>query len=448
MPPSDSRRLFQLRSLIVAAAILHVCVAFAVFMVGKYQLFPSQIYPSGIGKFASDGLMYQTQLVELGNILKANGPIAWATWPTQLHLRLYSLPLALVSRWVSFNILVIEPVNVLLYLSIVLLVFKLSERIFGYRTALMAATVVALWPSLLLHTTQLLRDPLLIVAVLLLIWCLVQMIERDFSWRRVLWLGVASIASLVTIRIVRLPMWYVIVGSVATAILFFAVRLFRERRFNAAEISYAALLIVSVVVIPKLQPFFHNQQVLRAPRFIENEEWQKLPVEQQIYGRREAFKYRIDQQGQEIWSEDGSRIDTDVTLESRSAIIRHLPRATVVGFFAPFPNMWLRSGKQVGSGGRLISGFETLFTYVIESMALFGWWWQRRNFAAWLLAIMISMGAVSLGLVVNNMGAMYRLRYPFWALMVVLGAGGLTFLLGRIKDSGSSNNGLGREAST
>src|SRR3954469_13231261 len=147
MAPSETRRLFQLRSLIIAAAILHVCVAFAVFMVGKYQLFPSQIYPSGIGKFASDGLLYQTQQVELGNILKANGPIAWATWPTQLHLRLYSLPVTIVSRWVSFNILVIEPVNVLLYLGIVLLVFKLSEQIFDYRTALAAATVVALWPS-------------------------------------------------------------------------------------------------------------------------------------------------------------------------------------------------------------------------------------------------------------------------------------------------------------
>jgi hypothetical protein len=34
--------------------------------------------------------------------------IAWATWPTQLHVRLYSLPLVALTRGGSFNILAIE----------------------------------------------------------------------------------------------------------------------------------------------------------------------------------------------------------------------------------------------------------------------------------------------------------------------------------------------------
>ena len=100
----------------------------------------------------------------------------------------------------------------------------------------------------------------------------------------------------------------------------------------------------------------------------------------------------------------------------------------MVGFFAPFPNMWLRAGKQVGYTGRVISGFETLLTYMIESIALIGLWSARRNLSAWFLVIVIALGALALGLVVNNMGAMYRLRYPFWVLMVILGAGGITFL--------------------
>ena len=116
--------------------------------------------------------------------------------------------------------------------------------------------------------------------------------------------------------------------------------------------------------------------------------------------------------------DDGTRIDSEVRLNSVNSILRQTPRALEIGLFAPFPNMWLRAGKQVGYSGRLIAGFETLLTYVIESMALLGWWRQRRNLAAWLLAIFIGLGTVALGLVVNNMGAMYRLRYPFWVLMV------------------------------
>src|SRR5258708_38190253 len=112
-----SRRHFNPGFLIVAAAILHVSVTLTIFAIGKYQVFPSQIYPDGIGRFASDGISYEGQVVELSNIVKSQGVRAWATWPTQLHVRLYSIPLAVMSRWISFNILTIEPVNLIYYLA-------------------------------------------------------------------------------------------------------------------------------------------------------------------------------------------------------------------------------------------------------------------------------------------------------------------------------------------
>ena len=102
--PRSGRRLFQLKFLIVAAAIWHVSVTLGVFAVGKYQVIPAQVNPSGIGRFASDGVVYQGQLAELCQVLKNEGPLAWATWSTQLHVRLYSLPLFFVSRWFAFNI--------------------------------------------------------------------------------------------------------------------------------------------------------------------------------------------------------------------------------------------------------------------------------------------------------------------------------------------------------
>lgn len=431
----------------LAAAILHVSVTLAVFTTGRYQLFPSQVSPTGIGRFAFDGFLYQDQVEDLSDILKSRGLLAWANWPNQLHVRLYSLPLAIVSRWVSFNILTIEPLNLIYYLAIVAFVFKIAEAIFDYRTGLMAAAIVALWPSFLLHTTQLLRDPLLILAVVALVYCLVELVQSRLSWRRGLLLGLAGIISLVTIRIVRLPMWYVIAASVGTAVLCFLVRTLQTRQLNKAAAVYALLMILALAVIPRFQPLFHDQQVLGRQRNMENEKEDKLPFEQQLYRRREAFKYTLGHEGETAPADDASRIDTEVTLNSRGSIIFYLPRALEVGLFAPFPNMWLRAGKQVGYSGRVISGFEMALTYVIESMALLGLWWQRRKLAAWLLVIMIGLGALALGLVVNNMGAMYRLRYPFWVLMVVLGAGGISFLWQRFRVSKSLLSNSSREIS-
>src|SRR5947209_11294265 len=81
---SVSRRRFQVKFLLLAAATLQVSLTLAVFMIGKYQLFPSQVYPSGIGRFASDGVLYERQVAELSDMLKSQGLRVWANWPTQL----------------------------------------------------------------------------------------------------------------------------------------------------------------------------------------------------------------------------------------------------------------------------------------------------------------------------------------------------------------------------
>ena len=107
----------------------------------------------------------------------------------------------------------------------------------------------------------------------------------------------------------------------------------------------------------------------------------------------------------------------------------------IVGFFAPFPNMWWQTGTQVGANGRLISGFETLLTYMLECLVLIGLWRSRRNLSGWFLFGFLTLGIVALGLVVDNVGALYRLRYPFWTLMVILAAGGLEVVRTRLSKS-------------
>lgn len=428
---------------------MHVSVTLTVFAIGRYQLSPSQIYPTGIGKFASDGLIYEGQVVELSKILKSDGLRAWATWPTQLHVRLYSIPLSVVSGWGSFNILTIEPLNLIYYLAILILVFKIGEGVLDFRSGLIAAAIVALWPSFLLHTTQLLRDPLLILSVLVLVWSVVQSLRRELSWRGGLLLGFASIAAIVSIRIVRLPMWYVIVAAVAGAAVLLVVRAVQSKHFPRGATAFALLIIVAVAITPKFQPFFHNQQESRISSVAQHEELQKLPLDEQIALHRDAFKWKLDADGEARPAEDGSRIDTDVSFHTAGDIIRQVPRAIIVGFFAPFPNLWLRAGKQVGYSGRVIAGIEMLMTYMIEFLALFGLWTARKNLSAWFLVIVIGLGATALGLVVNNMGAMYRLRYPFWVLMVILGAVGICFLFGRFRNQrlDQAGNSSAREVS-
>ena len=125
----------------------------------------------------------------------------------------------------------------------------------------------------------------------------------------------------------------------------------------------------------------------------------------------------------------GSNIDPDLQLNKDTDIALYLPRAFAIGMLAPFPGMWFSTGLMVGLKGRMLSGGEMLVTYLIELAALFGIWLGRARLTTWLLALSVAVGVTALGLAMPNIGTLYRLRYAFWMMLVVLAAGGVSKLL-------------------
>jgi hypothetical protein len=72
----------------------------------------------------------------------------------------------------------------------------------------------------------------------------------------------------------------------------------------------------------------------------------------------------------------------------------------------------------------LMSGIEMALTYLFEILACIFIWKNRKYFSTWLLVLTTLLGMLALGLVVANTGTLYRMRYPFWILLVIMGAGG------------------------
>jgi len=130
-----------------------------------------------------------------------------------------------------------------------------------------------------------------------------------------------------------------------------------------------------------------------------------------------------------VYSEAGSGVDRGVRFNDFKSLILYLPRAFAIGCCAPFPDMWLTAGRRVGSAGKLLSGVETLVMYVFGLLALVGVLRPPRRLAAWLLLSVTAFGVTALGLVVPNVGALYRFRYTFWVLLIVLAAKGFESVL-------------------
>jgi hypothetical protein len=116
-----------------------------------------------------------------------------------------------------------------------------------------------------------------------------------------------------------------------------------------------------------------------------------------------------------------SNISGDVRLNTSGDVFRFLPRAAVIGFLAPFPRMWIERGSY-GLAGRLVSGAETLVMYFLYLAVGVCVWRNRRRTEMWLLFLVATLGTIALGVVVVNAGALFRLRYVFWIIFIIMAA--------------------------
>ena len=414
------------RYLLIIPLGLHLALVTFICLTGRLALWPDRLNENGI-LLSSDNLEYHPEVVSLAKSLASEGIRAFARTPSPFHLKLYSLSFYIFSPVFGNTMMSAEPVNVLLYLAILCLLFKLSRLICSREASLIAASVVAVWPSFLLHTTQLFRDPLFILAMLALVLITLGWLARVYTWRTALVYGFAGATSVALIWVVRTAMKDVViaVGILGGALLLF--KQIREKRFLAANTVGAVIVILACVSVPKfIMPYRVPLQALideivheslnTTDRSKTIEKNLGTPLATQIARLRDRF---IDE-----YPDAGSNIDEGVRFNSTGDIARYLPRALAIGLFAPFPQMWFSEGKETGAAGRIVAGIETFIMYAFELLAAFAVWKMRRRWETWLLLLAVLIGVISLGLVITNVGALYRMRYVFWMLLIPVGAEG------------------------
>jgi hypothetical protein len=416
--------------LLIVAAMLHLATTAATFSLGRRAIMPNTFDANGVAvAFADDGVGYREDAATLAEMLWGGKVHEWFSAAYPFHVKLYSICFASFGLILGFNILSAEPFNLFCYLGILLLVYKLGNEMFGSRAALIASSTVALWPTFLLHTTQLLKDPLFILGMLALIFVMVQLLMRAGSWRpsllRGAWGGI--IASVLWIA--RSDMGALLIGTVLLGTLMLVVRQFQLSRASPSNLTALALMTLLTVAALLWLPVYRdadNPRIKEAannashnPRPAAGVDWWQLPARVGLVRERFIEKY----------SNAGSNIDPYVKLTNTADLIRYLPRAVAIGLFAPFPNMWFETGSTVGLSGRVLAGFEMLITYAIELLAVVALCQRWRQLSLWLLFSIVTIGIAALGLVVVSIGTLYRLRYLYLILLTIPAAGALEFLL-------------------
>ena len=408
----------KVRYLLIAAAF-HIALTTTIFLIGHYQLLPNTIDRHGNGQtFALDAVIYQRVASERAGELQTRGFKAWLETRMPLHSRIQSFAFATFGRVLGHNILAVEPLNLLYYLGILSCIYFLGREIFSERAGLLAASIVGVWPTFLVYSTQLMRDSFAILCFLSLMLILTLLVGRVFALRESVGLGVGGALAVTLFWVLRGNMWNAVLVAIAITFFMLAYRMIREKKFIAGNALVILLIIGAALLVPsRLEsttlPGNRSPATALAvpsasqPAYAEGR-WTR--VIRQIADRRAGGRYARAR---------ASDIDSDVRFDGLGDILRFLPRAAVIGFFAPFPNMWFQSGN-FGLGVRLVSGVETLAMYFLYVAVGFCLWRERRNAKVWLLFLVAAIGMAALGLVVINAGALFRIRYVFWILLIVL----------------------------
>jgi hypothetical protein len=434
---SSRKRLF------VLAAIWHITFASVIFLIGRYQLLPQTFDTNGIGvSFAIDSRSYRIEAENLAQLLHQRRLRDWVNYNASFHVKVYSLSCAVLGNLVGFNILAVEPVNLICYLSILWLVYSIARETFDRNVARLATIFIGLWPSLVLHTTQMLRDVIFIPSMLLLVFGLLLSATRPLSVKQgSLVAGAAGFGTLL-LWLCRGDMWEMVFLSVLIGAGICVLAQLKERRFGAGKtVAIMSILIIAFWIPSVISTYRQSNEVLAltaqrnrdgmvtgdsrlqkdnlfkmAPT--SQAPWSKLAKRVGLLRHKFIIRYPL----------AGSNIDTDVELAGVADTVRYLPRATLIGLFSPFPNMWFTKGAQVGLTGRLVAGGEMVIMYSMFGLMVYALILQWNRLSFWLLLSIALVGCTALGYVVVNVSSLYRMRYVFSILLIILGTKGLLLL--------------------
>jgi len=202
--------------------LFHMFVA-VIFSLVAYSSIASNFHNGdGLWNFARDSTLYHTEAIHLVQMINES---AWLEW-WESYTYHYNVKLISLIYWVTgYNLpITFELINSLMWVISVVAIYASSRLLFQKSYLTHILTVLFLFqPSLLMSSTQLLRDPLLMTGICLLCYGWIDFIKNKISWKNILIIYSAFLlifsmrsylADIVLIILVLYFVWYLFMRKI------------------------------------------------------------------------------------------------------------------------------------------------------------------------------------------------------------------------------------------
>lgn len=402
----------------------------------------------GHGLLAADSAYFHSVAVELAEKIRQNGWSAWRIYPAKGAAGNVALLGALYRLFGSDPSLIV-PVNAAFHALSGTLLFLLGRTLWPGKIGVVAGTVTGtlfvVFPSALNWYGQIHKDGFAIAGAFLILMAWTVAGTSQISLKRITKLVVLALAGAGLSVFVRPYNLTLIFGGLAAMLVVQGIVLcsVQNRSGDARSLIPRLLLVVLVGVMASMAPragvesqnYAHwspdASKQNRAHRPVRAGDQQKLiestwSWQHAFWVPRSADKYAevlartrfgLIRRGEGVQAD--SIYDADALPQSTPQVLEYIPRALQIAVLAPFPSHWFEKL----SAARLVAIGEMAICYAIIPGLFLALWFARSREALFVVVFALSILAVY-GVTLANVGTLYRIRYPFLFLLLLVGVAG------------------------
>jgi hypothetical protein len=381
-------------------------------------LFPSAHWGHGL-MVGGDWIGFYQNALKVVEDIEEKGWLVWSLKPSvdgQIMTGITALFFAITGIHEPWIIL---PYNAFLHASAgVVLILILKEFCFGFKQSLIASIPLAVFPSSLTWVSQIHRDGLYILGFLLFFYSVVLAL-RDNTKKLLLSLPIGALGILLIYlgrEHMMIPMKYLNFILFVLLLIVFLYKILKTKSIphKVGHINFMFFLmfaLLSHALAPQPQPQTQTQTNWK------KEWWIPEKFDRLLYELARTRHYIIEH----VMKGSAGAVDLDFMPQKASDFIVYTPRALLLGFFSPFPDVWFtKGGTPGGTLARYITPFETLIIWFGFFTFPFFLWKFRKRLDVYLIILSCILFVWLHVISEPNLGSIYRKRYVFVHTLIAL----------------------------
>ena len=423
----------NLQLLLWALFFVYSVVSAIVFQKVLLPMFPA-IHGGG-GLIGTDSTMYHNVAIRIAESIKQNGWVVWTVWPQPGITGNISVLGALYAVF-GYNPMIVIPINAALHATSAIVLLRIGMLLWpgriGLYSGLITCTLFVVFPSSLNWYAQINKDGYVIFGILCILYSWMKGIFLRERLRSVIWTLCGTFFGVMCVIFAR-P--YNVKILIPAGIIVFMMVIGYLTVTSQIRIKYHLAISSFLVILMFIftSPYMPKASLEDKELFTQEElEW-KWKKSVGIPGRIDKIAetaatiraYNI-LNGRNVGAR--SMIDEHRQPDSINAVISYMPRALQIALLAPFPSKWFERINLV----RMVSVAETLIWY-LSIPGIFISVLRRKDLSIYIIIILSLYFLCIYGFTLPNVGTLYRIRYVYIFLLMLIGSAGWISVLPGMK---------------